>query len=114
MCVYLPTKCQVSSIILTSFRQGVGRWGGVILPLHLPPPQNEPLKSPFRLGLTSAENESESTSRKLKSSEYEFNMFSLVNVTANFNFGTHQIKSLVLIFVKMFHVTCLMQARKKS
>ena len=42
MGVYLRTKFQVSSIILMSFRQGV------ILPL--PPPQNEPLKSPPRLG----------------------------------------------------------------
>ena len=39
--VYLRAKFQVSSIILTSFRQGV------ILP---PPPQNEPLKSPSRVG----------------------------------------------------------------
>ena len=42
MCVYLRTKFQVSSIILTSFRQG-----GVILP---PQPQNEPLKGPPTLG----------------------------------------------------------------
>ena len=43
MCVYLGTKFQVSSIILTSFRLGV----------ILPPPhrQNEPLKSQPRLGL---------------------------------------------------------------
>ena len=47
MAVYLRVKFQVSSIILTSFRQGVG--GGVIL--LPPPPQNEPLKSPLRLGL---------------------------------------------------------------
>ena len=43
ICVYLGTKFQVSSIILTSFRKG-----GVILP---PITQNEPLKSPPRLGL---------------------------------------------------------------
>ena len=43
MGVYLRAKFEVSSIILTSFRQGV------ILPS--PPPQNEPLKSPPRLGL---------------------------------------------------------------
>ena len=43
MGVYLRAKLQVSSIILTSFRQGV------ILPsLSL---QNEPLKNPHRLGL---------------------------------------------------------------
>ena len=44
MCVYLLTKFQAPSIILTSFRQGV----------TLPPPlllKNEPLKSPPRLGL---------------------------------------------------------------
>ena len=42
MGVYLRAKFEVSSIILTGFRQGV------ILP---PPPQNESLKSPPRLGL---------------------------------------------------------------
>ena len=42
MCVYLRTKFQASTVILTSFRQG-----GVILL----PPQNEPLKSSSRLGL---------------------------------------------------------------
>ena len=51
MCVYLLTKFQVSTIILTSFRQGV------ISPPPPPPPppapssQNAPLKSPLRLGL---------------------------------------------------------------
>ena len=45
MCVYLRTKFQVSSIIITSFRQGEGGWG------VLPPPQNEPLKIPPKLGL---------------------------------------------------------------
>ena len=45
MCVYLLTKFQVSTIILTSFRQGV------ISPLPPPSSQNEPLKSPLRLGL---------------------------------------------------------------
>ena len=44
MGVYLRAKFEVSSIILTGFRLG-----GVILPP--PPPQNEPLKSPPRLGL---------------------------------------------------------------
>ena len=43
MGVYLRAKFEISSIILTGFRQGV------ILPS--PPPQNEPLKSPPRLGL---------------------------------------------------------------
>ena len=37
MCAYLRTKFHVSSIILTSFRQG---WGNFILP----PSQNKPLK----------------------------------------------------------------------
>lgn len=41
------------------------------------------------------------TEKKLKSSEYEFNMFRLVNVKANFNFGIIQTKSLVLIKVNM-------------
>ena len=45
MCMHLRTKFQVSSIILTSFRQ----WGKFI---HPPPTQNEPIKSPSRLGLT--------------------------------------------------------------
>ena len=44
MGVYLRVKFEVSSIILTGFRQGVI--------LHPPStPQNEPLKSPPRLGL---------------------------------------------------------------
>ena len=46
MSVYLCVKFEVSSIILTGFRQGV------ILPPPPPLPQNEPLKSPPRLGLT--------------------------------------------------------------
>ena len=49
MGVYLRAKFEVSSIILTSFREGWGG-GGVILPLSHPP-QNEPLKIPPRLGL---------------------------------------------------------------
>ena len=44
MCVYLRAKCQVSSIILTSFRQDV---------ILLPKPQNEPLKISPRLGINS-------------------------------------------------------------
>ena len=47
MSLYLCTKFQVSSLILSRFRQG----GGVNSPP--PPPQNRPLKSPPRLGLTS-------------------------------------------------------------
>ena len=43
MGLYLRAKFHVSSIILTKFRQGV------ILPP--PPPQNEPLKNPPKLGL---------------------------------------------------------------
>ena len=46
MCVYLRTEFQVSRIILTSFRQGV-----ILTPSHPPSMQNEPLKSPPRLGL---------------------------------------------------------------
>ena len=42
--MYLRAKFEVFSIILTSFRQG-----GKFTPL--PPPQNEPLKSPSRVGL---------------------------------------------------------------
>ena len=42
MGVYLCAKFEVSSIILTGFRQGL---------IPPPPPQNEPLKSPLRLGL---------------------------------------------------------------
>ena len=48
MSVYLRAKFEVSSIILTSFRhKGVG--GNFT---HPPPPQNEPLKSRPRLGLS--------------------------------------------------------------
>ena len=47
MDVYLRTKFEVSSIILSSFRQGV-----ILLPPPPPAPRNEPLKSPPRLGLT--------------------------------------------------------------
>ena len=45
MGVYLRAKFEVLSIILTGFRQGL------ILPPPPSPPQNEPLKSPPRLGL---------------------------------------------------------------
>ena len=44
MCVYLLTKFQVSSIILTCFRRG-----NFTPPPS--PPQNEPLKSPPEVGL---------------------------------------------------------------
>ena len=50
MGVCLCAKCEVSSIILTSFRKGAG--GNLSAPLG--PPQNEPLKSPPRLGLSRA------------------------------------------------------------
>ena len=48
MGVYLRAKFEVSSIILTSFRQGVGV---NFTPPPLTSPQSEPLKSPPRLGL---------------------------------------------------------------
>ena len=52
MCVYFRTKFQISSAILTSFKQGGG--GHKFTPgTHPPPPpQNEPQKSPPRLGLS--------------------------------------------------------------
>ena len=46
MGVYLRAKFEVFGIILTCFRQG-----GNFTPPPPPPPQNEPLKSPPRLGL---------------------------------------------------------------
>ena len=46
MGVYLRAEFEASSIILTSFRQGV-----ILTPPHTQTPQNEPLKSPPRLGL---------------------------------------------------------------
>ena len=57
MRVYLRTKFQVSSIILTSFRQGEGGGWREILPAPPPPPtpqniQNVLLKRPPRLGLS--------------------------------------------------------------
>ena len=54
------------------------------------------------------------TEKKLKSSESEFTMFSLVNVKANLNFRIHQIKSLALILAKMFHVTSLVRVGKNT
>ena len=59
MGVYLSAKFEVSSIFLTSFRQGV------ILPPLPPPPQNEALKGPPRLGLNA--KLSNSQRNKLKS-----------------------------------------------
>ena len=53
--MYLRTKFQVSSIILTSFRKGV------ILPPP-PPLQNRPIKSPPRLGLNDENKITEVTS----------------------------------------------------
>ena len=47
MGVYLRARFEVSSIILTSFRQG----GDFIPPPSPTPLQNEPLKHPPRLGL---------------------------------------------------------------
>ena len=49
MNVYLRATFQVSSVTLTSFRHGGG--GVILTPPPLPPTQNEPLKSPPRLGL---------------------------------------------------------------
>ena len=51
MSVYLGARFQVCSIILTGFRQR-DKGEEVILPCPHPPPWNEPLKSPPRLGLT--------------------------------------------------------------
>ena len=48
--MYLHAKVEVSSITLTSFREGVGV-GWVFYPHHHPKPQNEPLKSIPGLGL---------------------------------------------------------------
>ena len=48
MGVYLRAKFEVSSIVLTSFRQGVGV---NFTPPPFTSPQSEPLKSPPRLGL---------------------------------------------------------------
>ena len=53
MSVYLRAKFQVSSITLTNFR--FRGWVGSFTP---PLPQNEPLKSPPRLGLKSIERTS--------------------------------------------------------
>ena len=49
LCVHLRAKFRVSSIVLTTFRQGV------ILPPP-PQPQNEPLESPLRLELNTLLN----------------------------------------------------------
>ena len=51
MCLYLHAKCEVSRKIRTSFRWGRGEGGGILPPTAPFPPQNEPLKSPPRLGL---------------------------------------------------------------
>ena len=52
MFVYMRARAQVSSIILTSFRQG---GSNSISPLPPPSPQNKPLKSLSRFGLTCSE-----------------------------------------------------------
>ena len=65
MDVYLHAKFEVSSTILTRFRQGGG--GGNFTPL---PPQNEPLKSPPRLRLSDLFNRP--TYLKGRSSYYLF------------------------------------------
>ena len=57
MCEYLRAKFEVSSMILTSFRQEGGgeEFNAPPIPLrtHTLSPQNKPLKSPPRLGLKS-------------------------------------------------------------
>ena len=63
LCVYLRTKFQVSSIILTSFRSG-GHFNPPPPPLP-PTPQNGPRKSPPRLGLKIFLNLSINTVRSL-------------------------------------------------
>ena len=57
MWVYLRTNFQVCSILLKSFRQAAE----VILspPPHTHTPQNEPIKSPPRLGLKVSLNKTE-------------------------------------------------------
>ena len=52
MCVYFRTKFQISSTILTSFKQGGGGHKFTPGTRPPPPPQNEPQKSPPRLGLS--------------------------------------------------------------
>ena len=47
--MYFHAKFEVSSLILTSFRQGVA-----LSPPNRPAPQHEPLKNPPRLGLIPA------------------------------------------------------------
>ena len=51
MSFYLRAKFEFFSIILTSFRQSEGGWGGGWILLLPRPTQNEPLKSPSGLGL---------------------------------------------------------------
>ena len=67
MDVYLHAKFEVSSTILTRFRQGGWGGGGNFTPL---PPQNEPLKSPPRLRLSDLFNRP--TYLKGRSSYYLF------------------------------------------
>ena len=51
ICVYSRTKFQFSSIILGSFRQGLGVGNNFTPPTY--PPPNKPFRSPHRLGLRS-------------------------------------------------------------
>ena len=52
MCLYLRIKFQVSNVTLTSYFRQRGGGGGANLTLPPSPQQNEPLKSPARLGLS--------------------------------------------------------------
>ena len=52
------------------------------------------------------------TEHKLISCEYELNIFSFVNIKADFNFAIHETKSLVMILVEAFHITSLMGVKK--
>ena len=53
------------------------------------------------------------TENKLKSFNYGFKIFSLVNVKANFNFAIHQSKTFVMIQVNSFDVSSLMLVKKQ-
>ena len=53
------------------------------------------------------------TENKLKSFNYGFKIFSLVNVKANFNFAIHQSKTFVMILVNSFDVSSLMLVKKQ-
>ena len=72
MCAYLRTKFQVFSILLTSYRHGGEAAGarGVNF-THPPTPQNEPLKSPPRLGLKFSNVGNNETGFRIKMQKYE-------------------------------------------